>query len=231
MSTYKCISNFGQGAARAPSNNPLTYCLSQTLDTEFTHGAISETVSSVNGRNCQAFMSQYCANGWDDVCEYASKNNSPIYVNHLSKCGSASNLECKGLTSGEILIQNTATRKYLVEMRGEQCSVKYEPFDPTVAASPLVAFWYNGCNTQGNGGCVPVYAVNPDEIDNDPVMNKILNKPIIAWSVLINIYNTAKRKGTLNDLKGTRIYRLFMGKPFQNYLIAMTKDLNGGGCN
>jgi len=52
MSTYKCISNFGQGAARAPSNNPLTYCLSQTLDTEFTHGAISETVSSVNGRNC-----------------------------------------------------------------------------------------------------------------------------------------------------------------------------------
>ena len=234
MSTYKCISNFGQGAANAPSNSPLSYCLAQTLDTEFIHGAIGETISGANSRNCQAYMGQRCAENWDEVCEYASNNHGRLYPNQLQKCGSGSDIPCNGLTSGEILVQNTATRKYLVEMGGDQCSVKYEPFDPTVAPSPLVAFWYNGCNTQGNGGCVPVYAVDPSKIDKDPVMTKILNKPIIAWSLLINIYNTAKRKGKLNELKGTRIYTFFMSHPFQNYLKQMAQNPailgQGNGC-
>jgi hypothetical protein len=88
--------------------------------------------------------------------------------------------------------------------------MQYEQFDPTVASSPLIAFW------SGNGGsCIPIYAVDPKTIDQDPVMTKILNKPIIAWSVLVNIYNTAKRKNTLNNLKGTRIYKFFMSNQFQ----------------
>ena len=221
MSTYKCISNFGQGAANAPVNNPLTYCLEQTLDSEFMHGSIAETIGGAHGKHCQAFMAQYCANDWNEVCEHASKNRSTLYPNNLQKCGTGSDVECKDLTAGEILIQNTATRKYLVEMGG-LCSIKYEPFDPTVAASPLVAFWGGGCNTQGDGGCTPVYAVDPKKIDNDPVMNKILAKPIIAWSLLVNIYNTAKRKNKLNELKGTRIYRFFMSAPFQNYIKQMS---------
>lgn len=217
MSMYRCISSFGQGAADAPANNPLTYCLAQTMDTSFSHGAIAETIGGAYGKNCQAFMSQYCAKNWDDVCEYASNNRSTIYPNNLQQCGTGSNVTSKNLTAGEILIQNTATHKYIVEMTGV-CSIKYEPFDPTVAASPYVAYWSGGCNTQGTDGCTPVYAVDPKIIDTDPVMNKILAKPIIAWSLLINIYNTAKRKGTLKDLKGTKIYRLFMSDPFQNYL-------------
>ena len=221
MSTYKCISNFGQGAANAPVNNPLTYCLEQTLDSEFMHGSIAETIGGANGKHCQAFMAQYCANDWNEVCEHASKNRSTLYPNNLQKCGTGSDVECKDLTAGEILIQNTATRKYLVEMGG-LCNIKYEPFDPTVAASPLVAFWEGGCTTQGDGGCTPVYAVDPKKIDNDHVMNKILAKPIIAWSLLVNIYNTAKRKNKLNELKGTRIYRFFMSTPFQNYIKQMS---------
>jgi hypothetical protein len=234
MSTYKCISNFGKGAATNPANNPLTYCLTQSMDTEFIHGAIGETISGANSKNCQAFMGQYCANNWDDVCEYASNNHEGLYPNQLQTCGSGSRVAYQGLSAGEVLIQNTATRKYLVEMNGDQCSVKYEPFDPTVASSPLVAFWYNGCNTQGNGGCIPVYAVDPKKIDSDPVMTKILNKPIIAWSLLINIYNTAKRKGKLNELKGTRIYEFFASNPFQHYLKEMANMsvslTNNNGC-
>lgn len=234
MSSYRCISNFGSGAANAPVNNPLTYCLSQTVDTEFNHGGIAKTISGASSKNCQAFMAQYCANDWDGACEYASKNIARVYPNQLDKCGTGGGVACEGLTAGEVLIQNTATRKYLVEMGGNQCSIKYEPFDPTVAASPLVAYWYNGCNTQGNGGCVPIYAVDPKKIDNDPVMNKILNKPIIAWSLLINIYNTAKRLNKLDELKGTRIYKLFMSKPFQQYLKEMSFVRNIScktGCN
>lgn len=221
MSTYKCISNFGQGAKNDHSASPLTYCLDQTMDTQFVHGSIAQTIGGANGKHCQSFMSQYCANDWNNVCEHASRNRSKMYPNNLQKCQTGSDVECNGLTAGDILIQNTATRKYLVEMIGN-CSLKYEPFDPTIPESPLVAFWDNGCNTQGNRGCIPVYAVDPKKIDNDPVMNKILSKPIIAWSLLVNIYNTSKRNNKLNELKGTRIYGFFMSTPFQNYVKQMS---------
>ena len=217
MSTYKCISNFGQGAANNPSNNPLTYCLAQTLDNEFTHGGIAKTISGVYNKNCQSFMAEYCSNEWNGVCEYASKNRSINYTNSIQNCETGSDVECKGLTAGEILIQNTATRKYLTEMLG-RCNVKYESFDPTVASSPLIAHLDKCCNTEGNNVCIPVYEVNPKTIDSDPVMNKILDKPIIALSLLINIYNTAKRKKTLDNLKGTKIYNFFMSTNFQNYI-------------
>jgi hypothetical protein len=224
MSTYKCISSFGQGIANNQVNNPLTYCVEQTVDNQFMHGSISGKIGGPNSRPCQAFMSQYCANDWTEVCELASRNKSTMYPNNIQKCGTGS--DCENLTSGDILVQNTATRKYLVEMLGNSCNVKYEPFDPTVASSPLIGYWYNGCNTQGNGGCTPVYAVDPTKIDNDIVMNKILSKPIIAWSLLVNIYNTANRKKQLDELKGTRIYNFFMSDPFQNYI----NQLSNCGC-
>jgi hypothetical protein len=222
MSSYKCISNFGTSVANIEVN-PLTYCLDNSLNSKFMHGSTTNTIGGTNGKTCQAFMAQYCANDWNHVCEYASKNKETSYPNNLKSCGNIKNVECNNnITSGEILIQNTATRKYLVEMIGRNCDVRYEPFDPNVASSPLIAFWYNnGCNTQGNTGCIPVYAVDPKIIDSDPVMNKILSKPIIAWSLLINIYNTAKRQNKLNELKGTRIYKLFMSLSFQNYVNQM----------
>ena len=96
--------------------------------------------------------------------------------------------------------------------------MKYEPFDPTVSGSPMVSFWSGQCNRHGNESCIPVYEVNPQTIDRDPVMNKILDKPIISWGLLVNIYNTAVRKKTIDSLKGTKIYNFFQSKPFQDYI-------------
>jgi hypothetical protein len=223
MSNYKRISNIGGDAANAPANNPLTYCLSQTMGSSFTHGAIAQTVSSSASKNCQAFMSSYCANNWDEACEHASNNRESTFPNTLNYSSTTNEVVTQKLTSGEILIQNTATRKYLSKMNGTNCTIKYEPFDPTVASSPLIAFWSVRDNEDG---CVPVYEVNPKEIDNDPVMIKILNKPLIAWSLLINIYNTSKRKGTLDGLKGTRLYRFFMSNTFQKYIEQMNVHRN-----
>lgn len=231
MSTYKCISNFGQSAANNPENNPLTYCLMQSLDNEFNHGAIAETIASPYGRNCQAFMAEYCAkNGWNDICEYASQNNSTIYPNNLDNCSSNNQVACNGITAGEALVANTAARKYLSAM-SSNCSMKYEPFDPTVAASPLISYWSGSCNEQGNSQCIPIYEVDPAKIDKDPVMNKILSKPIIAWSILVNIYNTAVRLNKLDTLKGTKIHKFFMSNAFQHYIKQKTMTLsNKGGC-
>ena len=48
-------------------------------------------------------------------------------------------------------------------------------------------------------------------------MNKLLSKPILGMDILLNIYNTAKRLGKLNGLKGTKLYRFFQSKPFHMY--------------
>jgi hypothetical protein len=215
MYKYKTISDFGKGTTPSPVNNPLSYCTDHTMNNLFVHGAIAQTIAGPDGKHCKAFMSERCSQNWDQACENESKNISRHVPNQLEKCGSGPDF----LTAGEILVKNTASRKYLVNMLGNQCNVKYEPFDPTVASSPMVSFWDSSkCNTRGTGNCVPVYAVDPKNIDSDPVMTKILNKPIIALSLLINIYNTAKRKNKLEELKGTRIYSFFMSKPFQHYI-------------
>ena len=219
MSQYKRISDFGQGV-RNTSENPLNYCLADNLNTMFNNGATGNTISNSNGANCQAFMSDYCANDWNTICETASKSSTTMTPNSLQTCGSGYGQSCvqpcNRLTAGEILIANTATKKYLSQMAG--CSLKYEPFDPTVAGSPLVSFWSGNCNTHGNETCIPVYEVNPKIIDNDPVMNKILNKPIIAWGLLVNIYNTAVRKNTIDSLRGTKLYNFFQLPMFQDYI-------------
>lgn len=228
MTNYMRISNFGSGAANDPNANPLSYVMLRTVDSPFSHGGIANTISSKYDRNAQAFSASYCADKWDNVCEFLSHDRDTNYPNSLGTCGGSSDTVCRGLTAGEILIQNTAARKYLKFMSGN-CTLKYEPFDPTVAASPMISYWQGSCNGQGNDGCVPVYEVDPKNIDDDPVMNKILQKPAIAWNILMNIYNTAIRHKTIDQLKGTKIYNLFMSKEFQQYNNLRKSDSCLGG--
>jgi hypothetical protein len=91
-------------------------------------------------------------------------------------------------------------------------------FDPTVASSPMYSEWISGegycstggCDNQSNtGACVSVYGVDPVTINSDPLMNKILDKPIIAIDILKRIYVDMKREGTLNQLSGTRLGDFF----------------------
>ena len=134
--------------------------------------------------------------------------------NMLQNCDNASDAGCYGMTEGQILLKNTAMKKYLVAMSGN-CQLKYEPFDPLTASSPMVTYWDSEC--QAKGACVPMYAVDPSKIDNDRVMNLILKDPKIAIGILLNIYNTAVRKGSINTLKGTKLYNFFMTPGFQRY--------------
>ena len=209
QSTYSNVSKFGCNT-KSPVNNPLTYCMGDTLQSKFLHGSHAAGISPY-GRSCQLFMSEYCAKKWDPFCELASRNTNSSYPNQVAHCGHNA---ATGLTSGEILIRNTAANKYLLRMlNGVK---KYEPFDPTVPDSPLISYWVGGagnCNCSG-GPVVPEYVVNHAEIDSDPVMNKILAKPQIAMDILINIYNTMKRYNTLAKLKGTKLGNFYNNHPF-----------------
>jgi hypothetical protein len=72
-----------------------------------------------------------------------------------------------------------------------------------VANSPLV-------RKLNYGNSYVYYEVDPKTIDEDIVMDKILMKPEIALDLLVNIYNTMKRKKTLKELNDTKIGKFFM---------------------
>jgi hypothetical protein len=211
--SYKCISNFGSSVVN-PSTNPLNYCLVSGLDSGFNNGGIGDTIGNPRNKHCQAFMSDYCSTNWNGICEQQSQNQSKSFPNTLQRCD---RVGCDDITAGDVLVANTAARKYLSKMNGT-CNLRHEPFDPTVAGSPMINFWEGSCNGDGNMMCMPVYEVDPKTIDTDPVMDKLLAKPIIALNLLVNIHNTARRTQKLHLLKGTKIYNFFMSQPFQNYV-------------
>lgn len=208
---YASISSFGSNA-RSEVNNPLTYCLNDNMDQRFLHGGNADTYGQ-HSRPCQLFMAEYCAQNWDSFCEVASLNTNTWIPNNAQGCLGKGDVACRGLTAGEVLIHNAAARKYLVRMLGAK--KKYEPFDPTVPTSPLISYWVpdDGCPVY-NGPLVPVYAVNPATIDKDVIMNKILAKPAIAIDILVNIYNSMKRMGTLKKLRGTKLGHFYMVMPY-----------------
>ena len=207
---YSNISKFGSNIS-TDSSNPITYCLNTELGNGFAHGSSAHTIGS-NSRNCQMFMAQYCAQGWDDFCEVASKNSVTYYPNNLNNCNLPGDILAKEMTLGESLVRNTAKRKYLKKMINGD--LVYEPFDPTVADSPMISYYVNSNRCNYGSGMAPVYEVNPQTIDADPVMNKILQKPQIAMDILINIYNSMTRNGTIGTLMGTKLGKLFQIHPY-----------------
>jgi len=197
-SSYANIKSVGPNRAQ-PIDNPLSYCLGSTMDQRFLHGGNADTYGQ-HSKQCQLYLGERCAKNWDQICEIASHDTSRHYPNSAGSC--VTGAICGGLSGGEILIYNAAREKYIVKMIG--CHRKLEPFDPNVPTSPMISTWVaDSCI--GTNKCIPVYEVSPVGLDRDIVMNKILMKPVIAMDILINIYNTMKRKGTLSTLNGTRL--------------------------
>jgi hypothetical protein len=225
---YSQISNFGPSESLTPENDPLTYCALSGLESGFNHTLGSGgSLLGPNSSQCQRFMSQYCSNNWDGVCEYLYNDNDRNFPNTVVNCDNGKG-PCVGpgignsLTKGEILLRNTAGERFLAAM-SENCVRVYEPFDPTVAFSPMIGKWvpngnsYNGYGNCYGDTCVPIYDVDAKTIDNDHVMNRILNKPYVAIDILCQIYKNRVRTNKLNELKNTKLGNFFMNQAFLNY--------------
>jgi len=195
--SYKTAISIGSNSYSAV-NDPLTYCLLDNMDQRFLHGGNSD-IYGAHSRPCQLYMAEYCANKWDKFCDVASMNTNYFLPNNIEGYDVNPNM-----TAGEALIRNTAARRYLTKM--SNAVKKYEPFDPTVPTSPIISYW-------SNPG-IPEYAVDPSTIDQDVVMDKILAKPMIASTILINIYNTMKRQGTLSGLARTKLGKFYNTEPY-----------------
>jgi hypothetical protein len=217
------MSRFGN-MQNSPSNSddPLTFCLADTMDSKFLHGSTAVEYGP-RSRSCQNFMAERCANKWDGFCEY-------FYVEHSKakewpnnriwpNMGSPNQWINKGAsvnTIGEQLLKDAAERKYCTY---PTCTPVKRPFDPMNPQSPMVTSWQN--SQGGTDGCVPVCRVNPATVDGDVIMDRMLANPMVAGSTIINICNTAAREGT--DLRGTKI-----GALCANYSQA-NQAMNGKG--
>lgn len=229
MNDYRSIAQFGK--INNISTDPLTYCLPDGLNSQFLHGATGKIFGKYN-RHCAEFMSERCSDKWDDICEAASTNNNANYPDMSQK-----EVNCARLTQGEILVRDTAYKKY--RMGAKNCAYQCEPFDPTVADSPLVCYETDtACsvgdsrtsicavlNTQGkilekgvcvadgsSATCLREYGITPAQaasLDKDPVMNKLIDDPYIAPLLLQRIYGTMKQRGTLALLRNTRLAALY----------------------
>lgn len=228
MSSYANISNFGSGTSAQSS--PLATCAVSTLESGFNATLGSNSLVGPESSQCQLFMGSYCGrpgpNGWDGVCEYLSQDNSQWLPNSMGACNGPSGSCFSGglgnsITKGQMLIRNSASERFLTAM-SSNCQRDYEPFDPTVANSPLIGRWKpmtEGCGSMGNcngdNTCVPIYSVDPNTIDNDVVMNKLLAQPWIALDILVNIYNNAVSSGNIRNLVGTKLGNFFKNPTFQ----------------
>ena len=178
------------------NNDPLTYCVNgQAFNHPFGQLALGQSSTP-----CQVYMATRCAQKWDGVCEYLSSGgaNNDSYRTASLVTTQASTA---GLSPGDILLVNTAQKKFLAAMLGPNCSLRTEQFDPINPSSPFISRYV--------GDCFPVYAVDAQTIDHDPVMNRILDRPWIATPFLTKLRASMERAGSLGSLKGTRLGRFY----------------------
>jgi hypothetical protein len=179
-------------------NDPATFCIGTNASQAFNHGS-NAAIYGQNSPECQIYMSQRCAKNWDRVCEYAASHRAnEEYATRADTMGQGMK-SVIDLSPSDVLLRNTAMEKYRIRMHGgRNCELKTTQFDPINPSSPFMSYYVGS-------GCVPEFAVDPDKIDDDPVMNRILSNPKIAMQMLVNIKNTMTRHGTIHLLAGTRL--------------------------
>ena len=193
MSSYATITDFG--ASLRKYDDPTLYCTLDGLDSQFMYGS---TGFQKGNFKCSEYMSNRCAAQWDSVCEAISQSPQSWYPRPM---------DCPvGLTDGQAMLRETAFKKYLLQTRN--CWFACEPFDPTVAESPLVCyetqtapssgtnpalFWtLDGRRVSGgpvldNPPCEKLYGFTDrqmTELDQDPVMHHLLRTPNVALDLL-----------------------------------------------
>ena len=204
--SYANISSFGNRTYQG-GDDPLTFCLQETMDSKFQHGGIAN-IYGPRSQQCQAFMAERCAKKWDGFCEYAFReqrsnpNNLPQPNMIQQSWQNTSGLGQISLDTGGQLLQNAAQRKYCTFAN---CTPRSEPFDPTNPSGARITVYDN----MDGRGCLPVCQADPATVDADPLMQRMLLNPVAAAPTLINICNTSRRNGV--DLEGTQLGSLCKG--------------------
>lgn len=200
MSRYAKISTFGK--VSNSSQEPLLYCLNQTVNSEMNQG-VNGDLFGPNSAKCQYYMAERCAENWDSACQtyYDSKQNKQdtIYPNmaQVNSCGAPGGTACNGLTSGDTLLSTAAQRRFLDYSK---CGKVVEPFDPLVANSPPVTRYTCNYNFKPE---VNASVIDTATLDSDRIMNLCLENPAACSDTLVKIQHHVRRNNI--DLTGTKL--------------------------
>jgi len=195
--------------------NPLTYSIIPTYNSLFLHGAgISDMTGRTWGRAVQNFMAEYAAglhplnpnpsSPWDGFCEaYVRLNTDTSWANSAAidqqaytACMTIQDIKP---TQGQQMIRNACERRFL-DFR--TTTSFFEPFDFTVANSPLVR-WYTPLYVPG-----PVVIRNlgsPEAVDRDSLVVKMMENPGVCTDVLVRIYLARKSCTGVPGIRGTAL--------------------------
>ncbi len=179
------------------TNDPVDMCVFDDVDKSLVGGVLGYRYGPSN-ENCQLYMADRCAKRWDSVCEIASNKHQAVYPNNATIKGNAMadpQTITGGSTTGNQLVHNAAQRRFCTF---QNCQIQEFPFDPTNLSSPMVKRIL-----RSKYGCMPTCSVDPETIDNDPLMNKCLSDPSASYDTLVNICETHQRNG--KSLEGTKI--------------------------
>ena len=209
FTNINCFSHIEDNAI----NNPLTYILPDELQNGFLHGGGAELYGRYS-KHGQIFAANYCSKNWNGACEILSQD--PYYTPNSFPLANGFGGRAH---SGDILIGNTARTKYLIQALDKYGRKNVKPI--VTPYNPIQSDGYNikyfPC------GCVPIYGIKyPKNLNNDPVMQRLLARPMLAPDVLVNIFNTHTRTKKMNELKGTNLYNFFQS----NYFKQMKKNMS-----
>jgi hypothetical protein len=192
------------------ASNPLTYCLVPSLNSQFVHGSSSAGMLYSNqNASCMAFMSGRCMKEWDGYCQaYVDLNQDTYWPNmgviDVAAYNNAKNYYNVKPTIGQDLLRNTCYRKFIF-VPGQKPN--YTQFDSNVANSPFIEIYNNE---------VAVYSFvkdlgNAKLIDSDPLVQKMLENPLVCMDVIGRIYLAYKNKenGIENQIKDSIIEKYF----------------------
>jgi len=208
--SYTTLSNFGSKKSKkidvTDPANPLTYCLTDSLSTQFIHGPTSSKYHS-RCKECQNYLKLRCAGKynknetWDKYCQFYFESNKNKYN---SARGGQANLASvsrsfpEPLSFGEQLLHNAAEEKFI---RYPYKNVNFEQFDPTVGNSPYIELSCNDSDFVAFSGHEVI--IDKNGLDDDRLMNQMLKHPKAAANVLTRIYEAYNNNSI--DISGTKL--------------------------
>jgi len=212
-------SKFGQFGERMNSQiendtnaaNPLTYCLFPSLNSQFFHGSSSsnQLYSNMN-TSCTNFMAQRCSLLWDDYCEAYYQINTDNYWPNMAVIDQIAYQNANQFfgirpTMGQNLLRNTCYYKYI---NTDDLKYTVEPFDPTVANSPLIKVF----NEYVSRYSKIQHLSDPSLIQKDTLVPKMLENFNICIDVIGRIYLAYLQREPNVNLKGTLFESFFKEK-------------------
>ena len=206
--SYPHVIDFGKAADSSIANNPLTYCMFPTVNSQFTHGSTSANLLySPVSPACQNYMANRCSKEWDGFCEAYNVINVDRAAPNSAAVDTLAQQFANAFqdfrpTAGDNLLRNVVHARFI---HFKHLSETTQPFDPNVANSPMISF----SNPYVYEGSTVINAASPASIDADPNTDLLLRHPSACFDVLARIYLAHLRHEEGVDIVGSKLEGFF----------------------